>query len=47
MRRFPLIVLLSSMAILLAGCALQPPAPKTIAVSEARLAQLISAQFPF
>ena len=47
MRRFPLIALLSSMAILLAGCALQPPAPKTIAVSEARLAQLISAQFPF
>lgn len=32
---------------LLAACALQPPPPRTITVSEARLAQLISAQFPF
>ena len=38
---------LIGIAALLAACALQPPAPKTIIVSEARLAQLISSQFPF
>ena len=32
---------------MLAACALQPPAPRTILVSKARLAQVISAQFPF
>lgn len=47
MRRAFLITLLTSIGALLAACALQPPAPKTIVVSEARLAQLISSQFPF
>lgn len=47
MRRPIPFFLLACLAIMLAACALQPPAPKTIAVSEARLAQLISAQFPF
>ncbi len=47
MRRPLPILLLASLTILLAACALQPPAPKTIVVSEARLAQLISGQFPF
>ena len=47
MRRTPLITLLASIVAVLAACALQTPPPKTIVVSEARLAQLISAQFPF
>lgn len=47
MRRTFLIALLASIVALLAACALQPPTPKTIVVSEARLAQLISSQFPF
>lgn len=47
MRRITLLTLLSGLAAVLAACALQAPAPKTIFVSEARLAQLISSQFPF
>lgn len=34
-------------ATLLSACALQPPAPKTLHVSEAKLVQMISSQFPF
>ena len=47
MRRTFLILLMTGMLALLSACALQPPAPKKIAVSEARLAQLINSQFPF
>jgi len=47
MRRPFVTVVLATALALLAACALQPPAPKKIAVSEARLAQLISSQFPF
>ena len=47
MRRRALLVLMTAVAALLSACALQPPAPKTILVSEAQLAQLISSQFPF
>ena len=47
MRRTFLVTLLASLVAVLAACALQPPAPRTIIVSEARLAQLISTQFPF
>lgn len=47
MRRTVLIVLMTAVVALLSACALQPPAPRTILVSEARLAQLISSQFPF
>jgi len=46
MRRPTRVFLLASLALILAACAIQPPAPKTIVVSEARLAQLISSQFP-
>ena len=47
MRRAILIALTSAVVVLLSACALQPPAPKVIMVSEARLAHLISSQFPF
>ena len=47
MRRAFLIALLTSAVALLSVCAIQPPTPKTIVVTEARLAQLISSQFPF
>lgn len=47
MRRNVLIVLMTLVAALLSSCALLPPAPRTILISEARLAQLISSQFPF
>lgn len=47
MRRTFMISVLAGVLALLSACALQPPAPKKIAVSEARLAELISSQFPF
>ena len=46
MRRIIRIVSLGCV-LLLAACVAQPPKPKTIAVSEERLAQLIASQFPF
>lgn len=39
--------LLAAFLALLTACATLPPPPKTISVSEARLAQMISSQFPF
>ncbi len=47
MRRAFLTTLLISAFALLSSCATLPPPPKTISVTEARLAQLISSQFPF
>lgn len=47
MRRAFLTTLLIGVFALLSSCATLPPPPKTISVSEARLAQLISSQFPF
>ena len=47
MRRTFLIVVLAGVVLLLSACVMLPPAPRTINVSEARLAQLISSQFPF
>ena len=47
MRRPFLTTLLIGVFALLSSCATLPPPPKTISVSEARLAQLISSQFPF
>ena len=46
MRRFfPALLLVGLLA--LSACAIAPPPPKTVMVSEARLAQLIASQFPF
>ncbi len=45
-RLLPTTVLLACLA-LLSACATLPPPPKTISVTEARLAQMIAAQFPF
>lgn len=39
--------LLIGLLALLTACATLPPPPKTISVSEARLAQMIASQFPF
>lgn len=47
MRRACQTTLLIAFLALLSACATLPPPPKTISVSEARLAQMISAQFPF
>ena len=47
MRRPFLTSLLIGFLALLSSCATLPPPPKTISVTEARLAQLISSQFPF
>ena len=47
MRRTFLTSLLIGFLVLLSSCATLPPPPKTISVTEARLAQLISSQFPF
>ena len=47
MRRFCLTFLFSFLVLWLAGCVVAPPAPRTVHVSEARLAELIGAQFPF
>ena len=47
MRRTFLTTLLIGVLALLSSCATLPPPPKTISVTEARLAQLISSQFPF
>ena len=47
MRRTFLTSLLIGFLALLSSCATLPPPPKTISVTEARLAQLISSQFPF
>lgn len=47
MRHFKHFIFVVLLTTLLAACTLQPPPPRTITVSEARLAQLISAQFPF
>jgi len=47
MRRAFLTTVLIVASALLASCASLPPPPRTISVTEARLAQLIAAQFPF
>lgn len=47
MRRVFGIASLLVAAVLLSACVMMPPAPKSIEVSEARLAQLIGSQFPF
>ena len=47
MRRAFLTTLLIGTLALLSSCATLPPPPKTISVTEARLAQLIGSQFPF
>lgn len=47
MRRTFQTLLLTGVVLLLSACAIAPPAPRTIVVSEARLAQLIASQFPF
>ena len=47
MRRPFLLPLFIALLALLSACAIVPPAPRTIVVSEAKLAQLIGAQFPF
>ena len=47
MRRPLLLTLLAGLVALLSACAIAPPAPRTITVSEAELAQLIGTQFPF
>lgn len=47
MRRSILTTLLIGTLTLLTACAVLPPPPKTISVSEARLAQMIASQFPF
>ena len=38
---------LSALVLGLSGCALLQPGPRTVAISEARLAQAIAGQFPF
>ncbi len=45
--RFARLALLPFLALLLAACAAFAPGPRTVSVSEARLAQLIAGQFPF
>jgi hypothetical protein len=47
MSRFARILSLAIIAISLAGCAAVKPQPKTLMVSESKLQQLISGQFPF
>jgi hypothetical protein len=47
MLRFILLALITTTAGLLLGCATPKPQPKTLMVSEAKLQQLISGQFPF
>lgn len=47
MRRIALIATLVVIAASLLGCATPKPQPKTLMVSEAKLMQLISGQFPF
>ncbi|WP_263770564.1 hypothetical protein [Propionivibrio soli] len=47
MRSLSLNSLLLAATALLASCAIVPPAPRTVSVSEARLAQMIGSQFPF
>lgn len=46
-RRLWLAGSVSLLALALSGCALLQPGPRTVAISEARLAQAIAAQFPF
>lgn len=47
MRRLTLHALLAGFCLLLSACALQPPGPRSLIVSEQQLAQAIAAQFPF
>jgi hypothetical protein len=47
MRRFTLLALMATVASLLLGCAALKPQPKTLMISESKLQQLISGQFPF
>lgn len=47
MRRAFLMTLLIGPLALLTSCAIAPPAPKTLSVTEDRLVQMISSQFPF
>jgi len=46
-RRLWLAGSVSWLALALSGCALLQPGPRTVAISEARLAQAIAGQFPF
>jgi hypothetical protein len=46
-RRFQLFALLISTISLLLACATPAPQPKTLMISESKLAQLIAGQFPF
>ena len=39
--------LIASLALFVAACAMQPPAPRTYTVSEQQLAEAIASQFPF
>lgn len=47
MRRMFGVPLLVTAVILMSACVTMPPPPRTIEISEARLAQLIGSQFPF
>jgi hypothetical protein len=47
MRRFALLAIIATAASLLLGCAALKPQPKTLMISESKLQQLISGQFPF
>jgi hypothetical protein len=47
MRRFTLLAWMATVAGLLLGCAALKPQPKTLMISESKLQQLISEQFPF
>lgn len=47
LRSVRLRLLVPVLAVLLAACAALAPGPRTVSVSEARLAQLIAGQFPF
>ena len=47
MRMIPRFLILLGMVALVAACAIIPPPPRTLLISEAKLAQLIASQFPF
>ena len=47
MRMITRFLILLGMVALVAACAIIPPPPRTLLISEAKLAQLIASQFPF